>query len=331
MILVGDIGGTNARIALASIEGTRVTIERTKTYPSASYTGLTKVLEAFVAETEPGAIEYAAFGIAGVINGDTCEATNLPWSINARDIEQRLGIPSAGLLNDLESAAWGIGALEPDKRLVINEGDPDRVGNRAVVSAGTGLGQAGLYWDGTRHHPYATEGGHTDFAPRNELEFELLEYLIKKYGRVSYERVLSGPGVVNIYDFYCVTGRYSENPEVRDAIGGCPKEEVGRTITNAALEGRCERCDRVLDLFLTLYGSEVGNVVLKFFATGGVWLGGGIIAAVGPRVPHFNQFLGALTSKGRLSPLIEQTPVTAILDDAIALRGAALYAQHRFG
>jgi len=324
MILVGDIGGTNARLALAKVEGSRVSIERAETYRSAEHPGLVEVCEVFLAGSGGVTLRAAAFGIAGPIVEDRCEATNLPWHIHARDITDRFGVKRVRLLNDLEAAAFGVEALDPRDTIVINEGAPGARGNRAVVSAGTGLGEAGIYFDGESYHPFATEGGHTDFAPRNELEFELLQFLIEKFGRVSFERVVSGPGLVNIYDFFTHTGRYDEDDAIARALRG--SEDRGRLITEAALSGASERCAEVLALFMTLYGSEVGNVILKHLATGGVWLGGGIIGALGPRMADFDGFLGAMMRKGRLSPLVGGTPVIAILDGSVALRGAALAA-----
>jgi len=329
MILVGDIGGTNARLALATVEGSRVTIERAETYRSAEHPGLVEVCEVFLAGSGGAGSggmgpEAAAFGIAGPIVEGRCEATNLPWHIHGQDIAERFGIKRVRLLNDLEAAAWGVEALDPRDTIVINKGVPDVRGNRAVVSAGTGLGEAGIFFDGHEYHPFATEGGHTDFAPRNELEFELLQFLIEKYGRVSYERVVSGPGLVNIYDFFTKTERYSEDAAVGRAIR--ESNDRGRRITEAALSDASERCAEVLGLFMTLYGSEVGNVVLNHLATGGVWLGGGIIGSLGPRMRGFDRFVEGMTHKGRMSPLVAQTPVAAILDGSIALRGAAVSA-----
>lgn len=326
MILVGDIGGTHARIALARTEGTSIRIDRARAFESAEYPGLVEVLDDFLGGETPPDLEGAAFGIAGPIEDGKCLATNLPWHIHGRDIGRRFGIDRVVLLNDLEAAAYGVEALEPEDMIVVNEGVglDAASGNRAVVSAGTGLGEAGMYWDGAHHHPFATEGGHTDFAPRNTLEFELLQFLIEKHGRVSYERVLSGPGLLNIYDFFAQTGRYEEDAAFERALRDA--DDRGRVISDAALSGSSARCAAVLELFMTLYGSEVGNVILKHLATGGVWLGGGIIGSLAPRMRGFDAFLGAMTRKGRLSPLVGQTPVIAILDGSIALRGAAVSA-----
>ncbi len=334
MILVGDIGGTNTRVAIATISGTRVTLDRVKKYPSADFPSLTDALVAYVGGRSHD-IAAATFGIAGPIVDNKCEATNLPWSVDAERISRTLGIPHVGLINDLESAAYGVESLQDEDVLVINKGVENPRGNRAVVSAGTGLGEAGIFYDGHQYHPFATEGGHTDFAPRNDLEFELLGFLIGKYGRISYERVVSGPGLVNIYEFFCATNRYKGDPGLEERLSaGVPKSERGPLITSMALDGGCERCAEALALFMELYGSEVGNVILKMLATGGVWLGGGIIGSVGPRLAEmggFDRFIEAMTTKGRMSPLIEATPVFAILDGEVALRGAAVHAQRRFG
>ena len=200
MILAGDIGGTNSRMALAEMQDGRLRIVTGKDYPGREFTGLESVIRTFLTEF-PTTIEAACMAIAGPIRDGAVNATNLPWKIVATDLAAVIGTPQVHLINDLEANGIGIAALEPADFVVIQPGSPDAVGNQCVISAGTGLGEAGIFWDGKKHHVFACEGGHTDFAPRNELEMDLLRYLIERFGRVSYERILSGPGLVNVYQF----------------------------------------------------------------------------------------------------------------------------------
>ncbi|HEY4780358.1 MAG TPA: glucokinase, partial [Chthoniobacterales bacterium] len=211
MILAGDIGGTRTRLAAFETEGNRLQCVVEKTYPSQQHDGLSTILADFI-KTEGIPVHSACVGVAGPVRGGRSKISNLPWIIDSRELAQQLKLNSVGLLNDLEAYAYGIDALESKDFVTLSEGAEDAEGNRAVISARTGLGMAGLYWDGFRHHPFACEGGHADFAPRNDLEMELLGYLQKKYGRISYERILSGPGIKNIYDFLRDTHK-SEEPE----------------------------------------------------------------------------------------------------------------------
>lgn len=325
MILTGDIGGTNTRLALAELHGPRPTVRDVEIFASDSAAGMDEHIRRY-REKHDEPIEAAAFGIAGPIIDGRCEATNLPWKIDSATLAKSLGLSEVGLINDLEAAAWGIATLDSDDVITINPGTPAE-GNRAIVSAGTGLGEAGLFWNGRRHIPFATEGGHTDFAARNELEFELLQHLTARFGRVSYERVVSGPGVVNIYGFLRDCKGMTEVPLVIDRTEA--GEIDGRTITEAGLAGESELCVRTLKLFLSIYGAEVGNVGLGMLARGGIWLGGGIIAAIAPQLSDFDDFLDAFRAKGRLSPTVADIPVHAIRDGLLALRGCATYALWR--
>src|SRR6476660_2103392 len=200
MILAGDIGGTRTRLAAFETEGSKLKCVIEKTYPSQDHNGLAEIVAEF-ATTEGIPVHSACFGVAGPVRGGRSKISNLPWTIDSSELAAQLKLASVGLINDLEAYAYGVDALESKDFVTLSAGSGDEEGNRAVISARTGLGIAGLYWDGYRHHPFGCEGGHSDFAPRNALEVELLQYLLKKYGRVSYERILSGPGIKNIYDF----------------------------------------------------------------------------------------------------------------------------------
>lgn len=318
MILAGDIGGTNARLAVFELDDGRLRRGPESVLPSRAYRGLDDAVRAFFA-ARTLAVTSACFGVAGPVKGGRAEVTNLPWVVDARELSTSLGIPRVVVINDLEASAYGIGELGTDDLATIHEGAPGAVGNAAVIAAGTGLGEAGLFWDGARHHAFACEGGHADFAPRNELEADLLRYLLRRWDRVSYERVLSGPGLFNLYTFLRDTGRGEEPPRLRDAVANGDPSTV---VTEAGLRGESELCVAALDLFATLYGAEAGNLALKLFATGGVYLGGGIAPKILPKLRE-PAFAAAFTSKGRMRPLMDAIPVHVVLNGQVALLGAA--------
>ncbi len=321
MILAGDIGGTHTRLAFLEEQGGRLTAVAEDTFPSREYASFELVLKKFIA-AHPFPITSACFGIAGPVRHGRCDATNLAWVVDSRLVAQELGLKSVGLINDLEANAWGIAVLEAKDFAVLNRGASDASGNAAIISAGTGLGEAGLFWDGRQHRPFATEGGHSDFAPRNQLEVELLEYLLKQFMRISYERVVSGPGLLNIYRFLRDSGRGEEPPWLAERMRA---EDPGAAISEAALSGKSELCVQALDLFGSLYGAEAGNLALKVMATGGVFIGGGIAPKIIGKLKD-PIFLNAFTAKGRMKPLLEAMPVQVILNAKTALLGAARFA-----
>ena len=318
MILAGDIGGTNARMAFFETQEGRLRQVTESVFPSRQHSGLDEIVAKFSAQQSVKP-EAACFGIAGPIVNGRCETSNLPWIVESTKIAQLLGLPSVRLINDLEANAWGIAALDEKDLVPLNQVKRKPVGNQAVVSAGTGLGEAGLYWDGTRHHVFACEGGHTDFAPRNELEVQLLNYLVKRFGHVSYERILSGPGLVNVFSFLRDSGR-GQPPQwlVEEMAKGDPAAAVSR----AAMEGKCGLCEQALDLFISIYGAEAGNMALKVMATGGVFLGGGISPKILVKLKG-PLFMDSFRSKGRMQALMETMPVSVITNDKTALLGAA--------
>jgi glucokinase len=323
-ILAGDIGGTNTRLALFE-EGPRRPVAVVEhSYRSADYPSLEAVVTAFLEETGESP-EGAAFGLAGPVAGRTCRTTNLPWLVDADRMQERTGIPWVHLLNDLEAFAWGISALPEDALLTLHPGEPNAQGNRAVIAAGTGLGQAGMFWDGRAHRPFATEGGHTDFAPNNDLEFRLLRFLSKDYGHVSWERVVSGPGLLNIHRFL-LSHRGTTPPEwLKEAMG---QGDPSAAIAQAASAGRDEICLEAMTLFVHLYGVEAGNLALKHMAKGGLYIGGGIAPKILPWLQR-GIFLESLFDKGRMSLLLQTMPVRVILDDRAGLLGPAVFLQAR--
>jgi glucokinase len=318
MILAGDIGGTKTRLALFTTVGERLESLAEETFPSREHGGLDEIVRTFVSKQQVS-VTHAGFGVAGPVKHGRCETTNLPWVVDARQLARQLGIASVVLINDLEANAYGVATLEAKDFVILSPGAPDAEGNAAIIAAGTGLGEAGFYWDGAQHHPFACEGGHGDFAPRNELELELLRYLLTRFTRVSYERVLSGPGLYNIYQFLRDTGRGKEPVWLAEELR---QQDPAATISQAALTGRSALCVQALDLFVSLYGAEAGNLALKVMATGGLYVGGGIAPKIMQKLED-STFVQAFIAKGRMRPLLEAMPVRVILNDKTALLGAA--------
>jgi glucokinase len=321
MILVGDIGATRTRLAAFEAEGSRLQCVVEKTYASQEHGGLSEILPLFI-RGEGIAVHSACFGVAGPVRGGTCKISNLPWIIDSRELARQLKLNSVGLLNDLEAYAYGIDALESKDFTTLSEGSNDAEGNRAVISARTGLGVAGLYWDGYRHHPFACEGGHADFAPRNDLEMELLAYLQKKVGRVSYERILSGPGIKNIYDFLRDMHKAEEPEWLRDQMKAA--RDPSPLISQLALEGKAAICDQTLSTFVSIFGAETGNCALQYMSTGGIFIGGIIAARVVAKMKP-TIFMESFLDKGRMESLLKDMPVKIILNDDCGLIGAARY------
>jgi glucokinase len=318
MILAGDIGGTNSRLAFFEANNGRLKLINEAIYPSRDYPGLEQIVSCFVRQ-DSGKLDAACFGVAGPVREGRAQISNLPWAVETLRLSSELKLRSTFLINDLEAMAWGIGALQPDDVVTLNPGSAHATGNRAVIAAGTGLGQAGMFWDGRQHQVFACEGGHTDFGPRNDLEIDLLRYLVAKFGRVSYERVLSGPGLVNIYEFLRDTRRGEEPKWLVEAM---TVADPAAAISRAALEGKSPLCEQALDIFVGIYGAEAGNLGLKIMATGGIFITGGIAPKILPKLSS-SIFLNALVDKGRMRPLVESMPVKVIVNENTGLLGAA--------
>ncbi len=322
-ILAGDIGGTNTRLTLYhALARDQLHPVREANYACADYPGLEAILSQFLVGLDQPRIERASFGIAGPIIEQTCDATNLPWRVSAQQIRETFGFDAAWLLNDLEANAWGIEALPESDLFPLNPGRGEVHGNRSIVSAGTGLGEAGIYWDGANYRPFSSEGGHTDFSPSNLLEYELFEWLSERHGHVSWERLVSGPGLESIYRFLC---SYRQQAAPSWLQSDMQSKGIAPAVSAAALGGRDPLCAESLDLFIELYGREAGNHALKLMAKGGVYLGGGIAPRILPRIKE-GGFMRAFLDKGRMRPLMESMPVRVILNDKAALLGAARYA-----
>ena len=321
MILAGDIGGTNARLAYFQAQNGHLTVAAEGVFPSRGHSGLDEIVTQFV-KSQSQRPDVACFGVAGPVRNGKVETSNLPWTVEASRLASELQLPTAILINDLEANAWGIASLGEKDLIALNRVKGTPSGNQAVISAGTGLGEAGLYWDGKSYDIFACEGGHTDFAPRTELEIELLRFLTARFGHVSYERIVSGPGLVNVYQFFRDTHRGEEPAWLTEEFA---HGDAAAAISRAAVSGKSPLAEHALDLWISIYGAEAGNLALKLMATGGVYLGGGIAPKLATKLAG-PLFIQAFLSKGRMQPLLESIPVRIITNDKIALFGAARYA-----
>ena len=323
MILAGDVGGTKTVLALYSSEyGVAGGPVRSSRYESGRYGSLEEVVGEFLRETGARP-RLACFGVAGPVKGGRARITNLPWEIDAGDLASRCGIPRVELINDLEALTVAVPHLGPDDLFTLKSGTVDPRGNRAVIAPGTGLGIAFLVWTGDAYKVCASEGGHTAFSPRGELETELLTFLERRFGHVSFERVCSGSHLPDIYDFFREKGTLDEPEPLKRELS----EANDRTplIVRAALEQGTEICKATLDLFVRALATVAGNMAVTMLTTGGIYLGGGIP----PRIlERLNQpaFLDAISDKGRFSELISEIPVHVIRDPNTALHGAARHA-----
>lgn len=347
MILAGDIGGTKTILALFDWKSERVEPVRERTFASADFTSLEEVVAEFLKppaereapadeeaeadapepEAEPPeeapSLDAACFGVAGPIIDNRCRTTNLPWVVDGVALAQHLKVGQVRLLNDLEATAYGLLVLTPDELTVLNAGAASRgpaqpTAAMALIAAGTGLGEAILYGDGTRYRPMPSEGGHASFAPTSDLEIDLLRHLRASYLHVSYERVLSGAGLHAIYEFLRDTKRneptwLAERIKVGDAAA---------VIAEVGLAGQSEICQQALDLFASVYGAEAGNLALKALALNGLYVGGGIAPKLIPKLKD-GTFMRAFSAKGRYKTLLNSIPVRVIMNPKTALLGAA--------
>lgn len=323
MILVGDIGGTKTALSLYEYcEGSLCQI-RDGTFISTQYPALEPLLINFLTEQEPLTLQAACFGVAGPVLDGRCVATNLPWIIETSTLAEALHMPAerVKLLNDLEAAAFGMLHLAPDEFAVLNPGlQPRRSGNMAVLAAGTGLGEAMLIWDGTHYRAIATEGGHTSFAPVDDLQIALLMELRSQFGgHVSFERLLSGPGLFNIYSF--LRG-YRETAEPAWLTAALQTVDPAPIISRHGVAGDDPVCREAIELFTSIYGSEAGNLALKCMGTGGVLIGGGIAPQILP-VLQKGEFVRQFVNKGRFGDLLQGIEVKVALNLHAPLLGAA--------
>ena len=322
MILAGDIGGTKSNFALfeAASPGRVGRPSAEETFPTASATTFPSLIEAYRAR-HPEPISAAAFGVAGPVVASRARGTNLPWEIDAASAARSLGLPRVGLVNDLIATGYGIPALLPEDLETLQAGDPAPDGNISMIAAGTGLGEATLARHGDDWIPVASEGGHADFAPRTDEEIDLLRDLRSRYGRVSYERVLSGPGLADLARWLHARGGNERGwtSHEADALRG---GDLPGTVSRLALERACPDCVRALDLFVSVYGAEAANLALRGVATAGVYLGGGIAPKILPALRE-GRFLEAFRDKEPHRDLLSRVPVHVIRNQRAAVLGAA--------
>ncbi|MGH2346561.1 MAG: glucokinase, partial [Chloroflexota bacterium] len=329
MLLAGDLGGTKTNLAIYDPDkGERAPLEEA-TFPSGKFPSLEALVQTFLAQAKYP-VDRASIGVAGPVVNGTATVTNLPWTMDERDIARTLGLKSVRLLNDLEAMATAVPYLLPEDLETLTAGEPTRHGNIAVIAPGTGLGEAFLTWEGTRYHTHASEGGHADFAPTNAGEVTLLRYLLERMDHVSYERVCSGRGLPNIYACLKDSGVAPEPAWLTEQLRAAPDPtpiivRAGRTDGTPAGEEPSALCRATLETFVSIMGAEAGNLALKVMATGGVYVGGGIPPRILPML-QYNGFMASFKRKGRFADLLNRVPVHVILNPKIAMIGAAAHA-----
>ena len=319
VIMAADVGGTKTYLAMYTPDGGGFEPVVETRYTTAEYSSLGTMLRRFVEESGKRP-QRVVVGVPGPVRQLPVRAVNLPWKIHPDELRAALQIDRVTLLNDLEATAYGTQALDPDDVIVLNEGVVDRQGNVAVIAAGTGLGEGGLCWTGDRYTAIASEGGHATFSPSNQAEVELWGFLAARFGHVSWERVVSGPGLAAIYDFLRDRGYGEESDWFAKELK--QSEDRAGSISRAALEGRCPLASQALELFVSLYGAEAGNLGLKIMATGGIFIGGGIAPKIVEAL-RSDAFMAGYLNKGRMGEALRLIPVKVVLNDKTALLGAA--------
>lgn len=319
LLVSGDVGGTKTILGLFALDSTSPIPLVSEIYESRRYSCLESIIEAFLTGNPPRP-RCASFAVAGPVRNGSAEVTNLPWHIDAASIEDRFRIPKVFLLNDVEALAWAVPLFDKRKLQALNVGEPAPRGTSAVVAPGTGCGEAFLTWDGARYVAHPSEGGHTDFAPVDADQIELLRYLQQEFEHVSIERICSGAGLQRVYRFLRDRRGMVEDPWLSNRLDGAP--DPAPVISEAALAGKSHLCTETLRLFSTILGAEAGNLALKVLASGGVYLGGGIPRRILPFL-QTGDFLDAFTSKGRFTHLLEKVPIHVVMDPHAILHGAA--------
>ena len=325
MLLAADVGGTKTLIGLYRPPGPRPTPVESRVYATLDFENMSQLVDAFLSEVGPVSIEAVAAGVAGPIHGMEAELTNAPWSVNLNEIAERLHCRAA-LLNDLEAMAYSVSVLTDDELVVLQAGEADPTGNAGLIAAGTGLNESHIQYVDGRHVPSPSESGHADFAARTEEELDLVKDLVRSRGRAEVESVLSGPGVVNLYRF---THRDGRRPPA------CPvpaelDENTASEVTAAGITGLCPRCVEALDMFVSAYGAETGNLALRSMATAGVYVGGGIAPKILPALQN-GRFMEAFRAKPPMDEVLARIPVKVILNPSAALIGASVKAASLIG
>lgn len=323
MILAGDIGGTKTILALYKVEGGNWRCAKKEQFSSSAYQAFNEILDLFLGDVQQVQVSAACIGVAGPIVDGNCSTTNLPWVLNQTKIGAQLHTRNVKLLNDLESTAWGVLELPEHNFVELNSHAELQEGNIAILAAGTGLGESIIIWDGTKNYVMATEGGHADFAPGTEQEIALLHYLREKYPEhVSYERLLSGEGLINIYQFLKKNGWATAQSEIEQQMA---RRDPAAVIGEAGVAGSDALCVEALNIFCRIYGAESGNLALKCLPYAGIYLAGGIAS----KILSFLQkeaFMQGFLAKGRYRPVLEKISVKVCTNPEAALLGAASYA-----
>ena len=318
VILAGDVGGTKTVLGIALQRGKAVHVERIQSFESQRHSGLVDIVQRYLAGQDVE-IERACFGVAGPVVCGEATITNLPWRLNQKRLARELALRDVILINDLAALACAVPALQPSDVVTLQPGSPDPIGPIGLLAPGTGLGQGYLFWDGARYRPGASEGGHTDLAPADALQTRLLEWLREQYGHVSWERALSGPGLLAIYRFLRLRAE-PEPPELTARMAGGDPAAV---VSAEALAGADPVCVQALDMFVAMLGAQAGNLALTLMSTGGLYLGGGIPPKILPILQRPEPFLPAFRAKGRLAPVLERIAVRLICNPQAQLLGAA--------
>jgi glucokinase len=326
MILAGDIGATKTNLALFSYKNNQMVVEKQLQFSSQNYKTFYDVLDAFIQQYEMPQIDAACFGVAGPVIEGRCRTTNLPWEISTSQLQEYLGTQSVKLFNDLEATAYGMLYLDESQFVHLNPTGRKVNANRAVIAAGTGLGEAILYYDGSVYHPIGSEGGHSDFAPLTPQQDELLLWMRNRFpGHVSFERILSGPGIYILYEFLVESNFASQPKSMLNIPEGADRSAM---VSRCALEEHDPLCMETLRLFVEIYGAEAGNLALKSMSLGGVYVGGGIAPKIVPFLTN-NHFMNGFLSKGRFNEMLQGIEVKISLNPDTALLGAAYFVHDR--
>lgn len=320
-LLAGDVGGTNARLATVAVAGGRARIETQRHYQSRAFPGLGPIVRRFCEETGAHPTR-ACYAVACPVVGERCSTPNLPWTLDARELAASTGIAGTVLVNDFAAVGHAIALLGPEDLVTLQEGREEPHGPRAVIGAGTGLGQGFLVWDGGRYTVCGSEGGHTAFAARNALEWGLAESLLAEYPHASWERVLSGAGLAHVYRYLAARRAAPERDEVRSEMA---RDDPAAVVTRRALEGSDELCERTLDLWVSVYGAQAGHLALTVLATGGVYVAGGIAPRIVEKL-RGGGFMTAFRDQGRMADFAGRVPVHVIVNPDVGLLGAAAVA-----
>lgn len=325
MLLAGDIGGTKTHLAIFSSRDELRKPVLDATFPSAQFRSLEDLVRAFLAKADDHiTIERASFGVAGPILKHQARITNLPWVMDEQQLEKSLNIPSVSLLNDLDAMAHAIPFLDASELYTLNAGQPKSGETLALIAPGTGLGEAFLTWDGNHFRAHPSEGGHVEFGPTNDVEIQLLLFLLKRFQHVSYEHLCSGIGLPNIYEY--LRDRSPDKEPARFSQQRNATNDLTPLIIDAATKqgGDCPLCVDALNMFVSILGAEAGNLALKVMATGGVYIGGGIPPRILPQLER-GSFIQAFRSKGRLSSVLADVPIYVVMNTNLALLGAAYH------